>query len=399
MRGAHREHRFLVSVLASIAGHAGLVWVGSEVGFTHLPHEARDLSIDPDIALDFSPAADERAQVESDAFPAVSPPPVPQIVIQPPPPPVPQPEIVLGIDKSDQASGNWIGSANPTPHAAPKSLVEQPALDPNAGPVGQAGNPGGASPSAPSEITPGQVGPLGDSPESAVSNGTAERERLGEDRPNVRAGDQGKDERASPGVGAKVGESGLMGPPLPPETRSREEGPASGTGESQKLVARGERDPLPPSPSPVEARQRVAGVRESGGEETVKSAVSTGAGNPGSEHAGERSERESDASSLTEPVEVLPGQPAAAEGLEIITRRPIFTRYTRTTVLPDNPRIKVTFDRTGRVTKAVITQTSGYADVDNPVINSVYQWVAKGERLAALTASGEFTLSVQIILR
>ncbi|MFG0274223.1 MAG: hypothetical protein ACF8QF_04115 [Phycisphaerales bacterium] len=102
-----------------------------------------------------------------------------------------------------------------------------------------------------------------------------------------------------------------------------------------------------------------------------------------------QNDRDSPARSLEAPVKVEPGKPVAAEGLEIQTVRAKWTHTTLLTSRPKNPVIRVFFDREGRVAKAVFERSSGAKYVDEPLLNAVYQWRAKGDALADLTPEGE----------
>ena len=148
-------------------------------------------------------------------------------------------------------------------------------------------------------------------------------------------------------------------------------------------------EPLPPKPEPVQDHPQPS-----------EAPPPTPAAKPG-QKPGDTSEKESDAASIRKSVLIRPGHPAAAQGLEIVTRRPEFTRLTRVTAWPRNPIVRVTFDRTGKVTQAKILRSSGVEDVDNPVLYSVYQWTAKGKALAELPKGdvhAGVTITVTIIL-
>ncbi len=139
-------------------------------------------------------------------------------------------------------------------------------------------------------------------------------------------------------------------------------------------------------------------------ESSSASASGSGASGPGGqpgERPGAKSDKESDAASIEQMLVIRPGMPAAAEGLEIITRRPNFTRLTRVTSLPGNPILRIVFRRDGRVRLAEVLRSSGSEDVDGPVLNAVYNWQAKGKVLDALpkTPSAEISLTVTIVLR
>jgi hypothetical protein len=128
----------------------------------------------------------------------------------------------------------------------------------------------------------------------------------------------------------------------------------------------------------------------------------SGAGSPG-----EESNRESDATSLRKATRVVPGRVAAAEGLEILTRRPRWGLTTIATRSPANPVVRVTFGKDGRVIEARFVRDAdrvsgtGYPDVDEPLITAIYRWTARGEALEALPeddpAAG-ITVTLRVIL-
>lgn len=116
---------------------------------------------------------------------------------------------------------------------------------------------------------------------------------------------------------------------------------------------------------------------------------------------GERSEKEADAASRDAPIEIVLGRPAAAAGLEIITRRPkhpLFTQLTLVTSRPSNPEFEVHFDRSGRVLDVKVVKSSGIASVDGPLVAAVYGWTARGERLGRIGPGPDATLAVPVTI-
>jgi len=114
------------------------------------------------------------------------------------------------------------------------------------------------------------------------------------------------------------------------------------------------------------------------------------------------SESESMAVSIEETIEVSPGKPAAVEGLEIITVRPRWNIGTRLTASPRNPMVRIVFIRDGSVLEANFTQGgSGFSSVDEPLLDAIYSWRAKGKRLEELSTREGATLSItmRILLR
>ncbi len=411
--------------------------------------------------------------------PATLPPP---IAAAPPPAataPPPEPRVRLGVDQSTAQTENWLGFKDPTPHAAPKSEVEQPALDPNAGAPGQlaGGSPGDAgdaasqappsdaplpmdapaAPPAPAD-TPSPSDPSTEpvpapdtTPPPSETPPPPQTDPLRTDPAQPREGEtDGVDDPPPPGAApsptdTQPGEPlrppsplpvgpdrpdgvpdpnapiepveqvlGFVGPPAPdmpgfsaptpiPPRPARATAPPVQIAPPQRQVLPPPTPPptprvTPPTPlippmtpgAPARPQAPAAGSGSASGAATT----------PGSgvEHAGEVSEKESDASSLEDPIEVRPGRPAAAEGIELITRRPQFSRYTRTVAAPRNPLLRVTFDPRGVVVDVQLIRSSGFNDVDDPVVNAVFQWQARGERLKRAGPAG-LTLTVEILLR
>ncbi|MBC7835371.1 MAG: hypothetical protein H7Y88_09770 [Phycisphaerales bacterium] len=156
---------------------------------------------------------------------------------------------------------------------------------------------------------------------------------------------------------------------------TRNTGDAGPTGEA----ARAEREPIAPRPGAANA--------------------AAPGGNMGREAI--ESDRESDATSTEATIEIRPGKPAAGQGLDIRTKRPEFSKFTRLTAAPRNPELRLKFDRRGKVVSAVFLVRSGYKDVDEPVLNAVYLWTAKGEALARLPddPTAGLSIRVRIVLR
>lgn len=309
----------------------------------------------------------------------------------------------LGIAQSPHDSENWIGFADPTPHSAPLSEVEQPALDPDAG------NPGRA---APAVVMAGdqrdaadRVGAANAVPEHAIgaretsaAAGTAGAER----KPEARAEEEAEARREGETVGADALEDSAAVAGAPEEGPDDAARPLMGEVSERVIPAADERDAAFVGP-PREAARAVSEATTPGaGAQREIAKVESGTQSPGAA-PGERSERESNAVSREMAIEVRPGRPAAAEGLEIITRRPEFSRVTRLMAAPArNPRLRVTFDREGLVRNVEFIEATGIRDVDDPVQHAVYRWTARGRALAELPATDPLagvTITVTILLR
>lgn len=101
---------------------------------------------------------------------------------------------------------------------------------------------------------------------------------------------------------------------------------------------------------------------------------------------GEVSDRESDAASLEPPAEAVLGQPVAADGLEIKTRRPDLSITARLRGGARNPVVQITFGRNGRVLRADYKEgmTTGNTELDTGLRASIFTWTATGENLGKI---------------
>lgn len=112
---------------------------------------------------------------------------------------------------------------------------------------------------------------------------------------------------------------------------------------------------------------------------------------------------ESDPTARVKPTEIRPGRPVAMEGVTIDTVAPRFTAVTRLTSSPRNPLVRLTFNTRGEVVTAELLEPSGVKNVDGPVLDAMYQWRAKGDRLGEIRdRDGEdatFALDFRIVLR
>ncbi len=127
--------------------------------------------------------------------------------------------------------------------------------------------------------------------------------------------------------------------------------------------------PAPPNPDAQPVEQPTPPAADAGGRPTAAPKV----------------DRDADPVMITErPFPVRPGQVVAAEGIEIKTARPQFSLTTALTAIPLNPIVSITFEPDGSVYDAKIIRSSGYADVDGPVLACLYRWRAGGEALQRL---------------
>lgn len=100
----------------------------------------------------------------------------------------------------------------------------------------------------------------------------------------------------------------------------------------------------------------------------------------------EKSDKDVDPSSLDDPIEVRPGRPLAAKGLEIKTVPLDLTTLSRRFTWTTNPVVIVKFGRDGTVIHAdfVRGQTAGSPEWNNALLSAMYRWRAAGEELKKL---------------
>lgn len=262
-------------------------------------------------------------------------------------------EIRPGVESSDAMVISWIGFEDPTPHSATPSDYDQPALALDSG----------APAAAPMIESPAPT----PTPEpSANATPAQQAESI---------------ERAMRIVGAQVEQGATLIADAGEDFRDAAEASLEPL---RQLLARLMR----PSPKPTartaeaETSDPVPAAEPS---EQTQSPADGGQGDPGVP-----ADRESAPVSIANvPIEMRElGNPLAAAGLDIKTVRPRFTHYTRLTVLPDDPLIRVEFDRTGKVVKAELLESSGHRNVDNPILDAVYRWSASGKPLETLEGEG-----------
>jgi len=151
------------------------------------------------------------------------------------------------------------------------------------------------------------------------------------------------------------------------------------------------------------AERTPAETADAGGETSAP-----GPGGPEQESAEQNSDREADPVARRRPLDVKPGQPLAAEGLEVKTTRPNWTLLMRASLRPRNPLVDITFgpDGTVRLVEFVRADgrvhSTGARDVDEVLKNAMYAWTAKGAAIDALDPADPeagVTFRLRVILR
>lgn len=259
-----------------------------------------------------------------------------------------RPPVRLGIERSRAVTMTWLGFEVPTEHAARQSEVEQSAMSPSPAP---ARDPAPApevaeasDPSAESAARPARVVIAVRSLAQSIGERAAEVAQIAESAIAV-----GLEEAAALALDAATQESETAASATPAEPES------------------------------------VAG------------------GAPGEEEP-----KESPATSLDQAIRVVPGKVAAGQGLEIFTQRPRWPLTTLALRAPRNPVLRITFGPGGRVVDARFAKegsrelSTGFSDVDEPLLTAVYRWTARGKALDELPAEDPeagVTVNLRIILQ
>ena len=300
----------------------------------------------------------------------------------------------LGMDIPENASIAWLGVLeNPVEAEAPESEVDQAALTPEVGaqpsppvdprpptepPIEQPIEPPVDRPTEPSEQSPAED--PAEPPVEPTTQPAAETppgpalEALPPPFPVETPEGEGDvspaSDPAEPAAPTAPAEPQIMGPPAPPETRPESQAPSP---------------PVPatePRPATEPAERGTPGVEDQRAADAAK----------------RRNARELRADLL--------GQPLQASGdLNFKTVRPTWSLQVRNAYNPQrNPVIEIHFGPDGRVKLAEFvpqpdgTRGSGYAEVDQPLLNAVYRWTASGKAIDALDKDDE-DARVSVVIR
>lgn len=268
-----------------------------------------------------------------------------------PPAPEPEKEPVLGLQDSMAKTMNWIGYEEYEKHLARLADTDQAAfkMNPSGG--------GGATPtsSEPPQDQPSKTQPPPDA--AAVDQTPASGELPARLEPS---------------------DSEQQGPPAPE--------PGDGEEPDPKPKEEPTSDPKPqPEPTPEPKPDPGQGP-------------GAGDGDPGD--SGDAADRESDPTSIVDvpPEKWRTGKPLAAHGLEMQTRRPQLTPLTLISARFGNPVVEIQFGPNGKPKNALILQSSGDERVDGPILDSLYRWRAKGDRIDELKDDETANIRLRIVL-
>ncbi len=184
-------------------------------------------------------------------------------------------------------------------------------------------------------------------------------------------------------------------PIVPPTVTTRPAPPAEKPGESDDPDTKAA-IPAPPATQPTgnsSAAPAAPGVVGSPGSPGAPGTLGVATGAP-------RADSESAPVSLNggQAIDVRPGRVVAGEGIEISTAHPRFSAVALSSSIPKNPLVRIVFDKYGTVIEAEVLRSSGYPNIDGPILASLYKWKASGKKLEQLNRSFEVKINI-ILLR
>lgn len=281
------------------------------------------------------------------------------------------PVVRLGVERSEADTLAWLGFEKPTEHQAEQASVDQSAM--TMAPPG----PGLPEVEAPTPPVP-EVPDVPPTPDLRALAEAAERVE--------RTIARGVQDLAEQLAEAERRLARMMEnlPAVRPDAAARER-EAAEAAEREAALREAEAPRAAPPPPPR------------------TNAPAAGSGLPGIQ-----ADKEAVAAAVKKAPAVKPGQVVAAEGLDIQTIQPRWSYTTLLTRNPRNPTVKITFGRDGAVRQAEFVSdgtrvyNSGYDDVDQPLLNAIYGWKARGKALAELSAEDPeagVTVMITIILR
>jgi hypothetical protein len=351
--------------------------------------------------------------------------------------PRPVPPVKLGLENSRAVSVNWIGFEEPDPvHTADlESDVEQAALTTEAagGPQAVRTAEQTADGAADADGRPmAEAEPTSPPPpiETPAERQVPPPAALAADTPSDTDGDvrppapsiDASAEPATPADAAEFADGVEPADDIAPEERLAEphlvlpEPPVEPRPEPA-VEPQPAAEPMgPPEPTAEDLATRTTPAAEPAREPQPPAAASSQdtqtARGVGGEQPGEASDRDSVAAALARAIDLTDWtKPIAGQGLEVRTVRPRWSLAVRATNWPNDPVVVIRFGPDGRVRRAEflrdpktlrVFDTGSGNDVDGPLLDAVYQWTAKGKRLAELDATrpdSVVEITIRVMLR
>lgn len=375
----------VVAALLSVGVHVGTGVVASRYadGWSVRAHGAADEGVAPETLLTLASPMLQTPRPVRDAEESASrkpPDPIPPEPVEIPPPEPPREQAVMaGIDGSTTETLTWKGvtEAEATPHAAPKFDLDQAGF--TRAEVG-AGETGEVTPPVPPEASPSE------SSTTVAVESNPSMERPAQDTVAEEPLDAGAESveaiearEASP----DMPETAAFGVVLPPPVAAQEA--REGVEAGRPVTA-----PTPSDTPPAAAMAPTA----------VEPPASPGVAGLA---PGVIADDESAPRSAVETMAVRLGRPVARPGLQIQTSYARFSVSAMVLNKPRSPLVRITFGRSGKVLRASFVggQTTGSADVDKPLLDSLYRWSARGKDLLTIPADDPdagVTLTFRIVL-
>ncbi|MBC22693.1 MAG: hypothetical protein CMJ32_02095 [Phycisphaerae bacterium] len=313
-------------------------------------------------------------------------------------------EITLGIDESEAATLTWIGYEQYQEHMAMLAEQEQAAMTLENVPAAEVVGPSTQAPAQATRMDQGRPLTQAQSAAEAPDQPQEQEEPTngGATKPALKLPPQAV-EPTDPDV-RKV----LPGT-SEPAPASTNDGKTEDTSEEAPEEAT---EPEPAKKQPVEKTDTPSPPADPGDApsdqpeqpappQEPEAEPNEGAPKEAPPAEGDPSEREADPTSI---VDVPPslwrnGRPLAAHGLTLMTRRPRFTELTQITTTPTDPVCRIEFRSNGTVSSAKIIQSSGYTRlIDEPVLDSLYNWTARGDQLRTLGPNQVVRITIRIRL-
>ena len=176
------------------------------------------------------------------------------------------------------------------------------------------------------------------------------------------------------------------------EAKPAEAKPAQPTTPQQPTVAT-----PPPSPASPPQQQAAASPPANPSQQTPATQAGSAPGKPTN---GEKSDRESDATSIVDVPQSKwrNGRPLAGKGLNVRTMRPVFDELTSISTSGSNPIIEIEFDKNGKAIHCELLQSSGSRLLDEPIMDCLYKWSASGSQLANLPEGKTLKYRIRLLL-
>ncbi len=136
----------------------------------------------------------------------------------------------------------------------------------------------------------------------------------------------------------------------------------------------------------------------------AQSAKPLGTQTPGMENKpqGEKSNKESNPFSVKEMLKFEAGKPLAVKGLEVQTTNPVISDVALITGNPSSPTVEISFNAKGKAARVEFLRRTGRTEWDDSIDHAMHEWTVSGELLKKLQREkpgGVITIRVRILLQ